>query len=154
MDQSSPNSPFTCSHNSYSEKLVLNRNMSHSLICNRVRSNFEFVVTQLTDKSPNFTEPENSELHSQKFATGPILNKWSPVHIFTQNVSNTNFICHPPTCTKVFQMVFPFVNSPTTLCTPFSLSHAIWMSHQSPPSYFISSNIKGNKYKLRAYLFS
>ena len=43
----------------------MNRNMSHSLICNRGRRNFEFVVMQLTDKSPNFTEPENSELHSQ-----------------------------------------------------------------------------------------
>jgi len=49
----------------------MNRNMSHSVICNSGRSNFEFVVTQLTDKSPNFTEPENSELHSQKFANGP-----------------------------------------------------------------------------------
>jgi len=60
----------------------MNRNMSHSLTCTKGRRNFEFVVMQLTDKSPNFTEPENSELHSQKFATGahpkqvePILNK-------------------------------------------------------------------------------
>jgi hypothetical protein len=48
----------------------MNRNTSHSLICNRGRRDFIFAVTQLREQSPNFTEPENSELYSQKLATG------------------------------------------------------------------------------------
>jgi hypothetical protein len=123
-------------------------NLSHSPICNRGRRNFEFVVMQRTDKSPNFTGPENSELHLQKFATGPPLKQVEPSPYFHTECIKHKFYMPSSHCTKVFQMVYPFANSPTTLCMPFSLSHAIWRSHQSPTSYFITSNIQRNKYKL------
>lgn len=112
----------------------MNRNMSHSLICNRGRRNFKFVVMQLTDKSPNFTEPENSELHSQKFTTGSHPKQVEPSPHFHTECIKYEFYTPSSHCTKVFQMVFPFANSPTTLCMPFSLSHAIWRSHYGGPT--------------------